>query len=101
MGMAINKKMVNKGGKKKKRKITSLNVSDDSGDGDSGSDFKLSSAESSACDEVACGTDSDLSDEVSNRKRRRGGQATRRSTRERRRRSDDDFVCDESESDED
>ena len=60
--MAINKKMAKKKGtKKKKRKMTDLNASDESGDGDSGSDFKLSEKEENS--DFKPGTESEDSEE--------------------------------------
>ena len=98
--MTINKD-VGKKGKKKKRKLADLNASDESGDGDSGSDFKLSDEKSddSEWDEALSESDSDLG----YGKRGRGGkkasrEATRRSTRTKRNRFDEDFICDDSES---
>merc|ERR1712240_578908 len=81
-------------GQKKKKRITDLNASDESGDGDSGSDFVLSESDKSEASEDINNSDSEDS-EFSGRRR-----GTRRSQRERRRRSDDDFVVDDSDSEE-
>ena len=75
--MTINKmKKGKKGGKKKK--LTNLNASDESGDGDSGSDFKPSGAESSNSEFVAPNSESEDSEEYDRRaKRKRGSAAVR------------------------
>ena len=63
-----------KSSKKKRKRITDLNASDDSGDGDSGSDFVLSEKSESEPEEV------DSSDYDSGLAQRR--KPTRRSTRD-------------------
>ena len=96
--MSINKM---KGGKKKKKRLTTLDGSDESGDGDSGSDFKLSD-ELSEEDDFINDLDGSDSDDYRGKKRKGGrggrGEPSRRSTRARRNRLDDDFVNDGSDS---
>ena len=95
--MNINKM---KGGKKKRKKLTNLNASDESDDGDSGSDFKLSDEVSEEEEFIDDGSNSDSDVPLSKRgkKGRGGGAPSRRSTRARRSRLDDDFVVDGSDS---
>ena len=96
--MSINKM---KGGKKKKKRLNALDGSDESGDGDSGSDFKLSD-ELSEEDDFINDLDGSDSDDYRGKKRKGGrggrGEPSRRSTRARRNRLDDDFVNDGSDS---
>merc|ERR1719192_2395277 len=79
--MKINKM---KGGKKKRKKLTNLNASDeDSGDGDSGSDFRLSEELSEDADSFIDdgGSDSEEYNYGKKKKGRGGGEPSRRSTR--------------------
>merc|ERR1719410_1285456 len=90
-----------KGGKRKRKKLTNLNACDeDSGDEDSGSDFRLSEELSEDADSFIDdgGSDSEEYNYGEKKKGRGGGQPSRRSTRSRRSRLDDDFVVDGSDS---
>merc|ERR1711913_113702 len=87
--------------KKKKKRITDLNASDNSNDGDSGSDFILSEEAESKESEEEVESGSEDSEYAGRRgKKGRKGTATRRSTRDRKVRYDamDDFVVDGSDS---
>jgi len=103
--MNINKGLDLKKGKarKKKRNLCDMNASDESGDGDSGSDFVVTEDEKKSGSEFELEGSDDMSDESGYRgkKNKKSREPARRSNRARRKRIDQDFIDDETDNSED